>query len=94
MTSIGTTSIGGTSTAAIILLGTSGAADADLELVVSGTADISVEFSSDGVTWSTGNGSSMPQSILVPAGTRVRLRNANAGARVAFVAYRYLGTPN
>lgn len=91
--SLGDISVNGLSTGAVTLPGASGKADADLWIQMTGNQSLSVEQSDDNTNWSTGTGG-FEGPILVPAGNYVRLRNTNAAAQVAFMTYRYTGTPS
>ena len=78
---------------AVTLPGAAGAADADMEIQVTSSADIGLQQSVAGSTWSDSVAVAPGARYLVPSGTSVRLRNTNAGTRTVFICYRYLGSP-
>ena len=79
---------------AVTLPGMAGAADADMEVQVTSSADISLQQSVAGSTWSDSVALTPGARFLVPSGTSVRIKNTNAGTRNVFICYRYLGSPS
>lgn len=79
---------------AVTLPGAAGAADADMEVQITTSADIRVQLSLNGSTWSEGTANIPGAWIAVPAGRSIRLQNTNAGTRTVAVIYRYTGSPS